>query len=68
MQDILIIGILMAFGFAILGFLTGSIVLVSITGNPSETVSLIGGIIGMIIGILAALYPAIIIIKYNKPK
>ena len=49
------------------GFWTGSIVLVSITGNFSETVSLIGGIIGMVIGILAALGPTIVI-KYYKPK
>lgn len=68
MLYILLIGIILAFGFAVFGFWTGSIVLVSITGNSSETVSLIGGIIGMIIGILVGISPAIVIIKYNKHK
>jgi hypothetical protein len=61
-------GILLAAGFAVFGFWTGSFVLVNITGNSSETISLIGGIIGMIIGILVGIGPVIIIETMKKTK
>lgn len=63
-----IIGIILALVFAFFGFWTGSIVLVSITGNPSEAVSIIGGIIGMIMGILAGIGPVIILETMKKSK
>jgi hypothetical protein len=61
-------GVLMAIGFAVFGFWTGSFVLVTLTGNSSETVSLIGGIIGMIIGILVGIGPVIVIETMKKTK
>ncbi len=58
----------MAIGFAVFGFWTGSFVLVTLTGNSSQTISLIGGIIGMIIGILVGIGPVIVMETMKKTK
>lgn len=63
-----IYGIFLAVGFTVFGFWAGSIVLVTLTGNSSETISLIGGIIGMIIGILVGLGPVIVMEIMKKTK
>lgn len=60
MRSILwIYGSALAFGFALFGFWIGSILLVTITGNPSGFVFITGGIIGALIGILIGFSAAI---------